>query len=177
VSKESGKYTKERMTYKVVHLLDILNMTISTVESATGGGIATEITSVPGSSGIYKGSIIAYTQEVKEKLLKIDSNLTFNESVNMPVTLAMAIHGNKILKTDITIATTGFFGPYSYSKDLLGNFNLVIYINGRAECYFKRFQVDRTGNRTGAVVFTLKTLYKILLKDNLILNRTKENKI
>ena len=86
--------------------------TLSTAESCTGGYIAHLITSVAGSSAYYKGSIIAYSNDIKESLLGVDPSLLENHgAVSEAVVRAMAEGARKRLGTDYSIATSGIAGP------------------------------------------------------------------
>lgn len=86
--------------------------TIVTAESITGGGIGSALTAVPGSSAVYKGGIISYTNEVKHNLLGVDYALlnTFG-AVSAPVAEAMALGARKALEADVAVSVTGLAGP------------------------------------------------------------------
>jgi nicotinamide-nucleotide amidase len=88
------------------------NFTISTAESCTGGDIANAITNIPGASDYYKGSVICYTNELKQELLKVSENdLKEHGAVSKQVVIQMANNVRKLLKTDFGIATSGITGP------------------------------------------------------------------
>ena len=86
--------------------------TIVTAESITGGGIGSALTAVPGSSAVYKGGIISYTNEVKHNLLGVGYALlnTFG-AVSAPVAEAMALGARKALEADVAVSVTGLAGP------------------------------------------------------------------
>jgi nicotinamide-nucleotide amidase len=87
-------------------------MTLSTAESCTGGYIAHLITSVPGSSNYYIGSVIAYSNEIKEKILGVShKSLIDNGAVSEAVVCEMAQGVKERFKTDFAIATSGIAGP------------------------------------------------------------------
>ena len=119
--------------------------TLVTAESCTGGGIGATLTGVPGSSAVYKGGIISYTNWVKENLLNVDFELlnTYG-AVSPEVAKAMAEGARKALCADIAVSVTGLAGP---GGDEFGNPVGTVYIGyadgNRTEsiaCYF-------TGNR------------------------------
>lgn len=88
------------------------NQTVSTAESCTGGYIAHLITSVSGSSGYFKGSVIAYSNEIKESILGVSKNTLLNSgAVSEQTAIEMAIGVKNKLKTDYSIAATGIAGP------------------------------------------------------------------
>ena len=93
-------------------LLNKNNLTLATAESCTGGYLAHMITSVPGSSRYFKGSVIAYSNEVKIAQLGVRAeDLKQHGAVSEEVAKAMAEGVRKELNADIAIATTGIAGP------------------------------------------------------------------
>ncbi|MCM1034533.1 MAG: CinA family nicotinamide mononucleotide deamidase-related protein [Paludibacter sp.] len=88
------------------------NLTISSAESCTGGKIAALLNRHAGSSAFYKGSVVAYANEVKRNLLGVsDHDLLTCGAVSEPVVRQMAIGVRSSLGTDIAIATSGIAGP------------------------------------------------------------------
>ena len=93
-------------------LLRSANLTLSTAESCTGGGVAARITSVPGSSDYFMGGIVAYANEVKRELLHVSmETLEKRGAVSRETVIEMAKGAMKTLKTDCAIATSGIAGP------------------------------------------------------------------
>lgn len=93
-------------------LLRSANLTLSTAESCTGGGVAARITSVPGSSDYFMGGIVAYANEVKRELLHVSmETLEKRGTVSRETVIEMAKGAMKTLKTDCAIATSGIAGP------------------------------------------------------------------
>jgi len=87
-------------------------LTIGSVESATGGRIADRITNVAGSSDYFKGSVVAYSNEVKIALLGVKKATIENYgAVSEQTALEMAQGGRKLLDVDICVADTGIAGP------------------------------------------------------------------
>ena len=86
--------------------------TLATAESCTGGGIGAALTAIPGSSEVYKGGIISYTNEIKQKLLGINPILLKNlGAVSAPIAEAMALGARNALNADIAVSVTGLAGP------------------------------------------------------------------
>ncbi len=105
-------YDEESLQEVVGKLLLKRQQTLATAESCTGGYISHLITSVSGSSAYYKGSVIAYDNDVKKNLLEVSSdNLEQYGAVSEAVVKQMAEGARKILKTDFAIATSGIAGP------------------------------------------------------------------
>ena len=96
----------------VSELLAKYNKTLSTAESCTGGKIASIITSHPGSSKIFKGSVVAYDNDVKVNVLGVDADLVEKYgAVSSQVVEQMASGVRRLLKTDFALATSGIAGP------------------------------------------------------------------
>ncbi|WP_207435486.1 competence/damage-inducible protein A [Sabulibacter ruber] len=93
-------------------LLKARNLTISTAESCTGGLVAHKLTSVPGSSAYFMGSVVAYSNEVKKAQLSVPAEtLEKHGAVSEKTVRAMAEGVRQLLKTDIGLATSGIAGP------------------------------------------------------------------
>ena len=88
------------------------NKTVSTAESCTGGYISHLITTVPGSSAYYEGSIISYSCNVKESLLGVKKDtLEMHGAVSEQTVIEMLDGLLKKLNTDYGIAVSGIMGP------------------------------------------------------------------
>ena len=99
-------------------LLNKTKQTIATAESCTGGNIAHLITSVPGSSAYYKGSVIAYANEIKINQLDVNENdIIQHGAVSQQVVEQMAIGVRKKMNTHYGIATSGIAGPDGATTD------------------------------------------------------------
>ena len=86
--------------------------TLVTAESLTGGGIGAALTAVPGSSAVYKGGIISYTDWVKENLLDVPGDILLSHgAVSQPVAAAMACGVRRHLQADVAVSVTGLAGP------------------------------------------------------------------
>ncbi|MDR0844092.1 MAG: competence/damage-inducible protein A [Tannerella sp.] len=87
-------------------------LTIGTAESCTGGAIAALLTSVAGSSDYYKGSVVSYSNSVKEKVLGVSADaLRHYGAVSREVVEQMARGALQVLGCDCAIATSGIAGP------------------------------------------------------------------
>ena len=86
--------------------------TLVTAESLTGGGIGAALTAVPGSSEVYKGGVISYTNWVKHNILGVPSETleTFG-AVSQPTAKAMAEGVRALLQADVAVSVTGLAGP------------------------------------------------------------------
>jgi nicotinamide-nucleotide amidase len=96
----------------VSEILKQKGKTVSTAESCTGGYIAHLITSLPGSSSVYNGSIVSYANEVKEKILGVSPTILAKVgAVSEETVMQMAVGACRQLSTDYAIATSGIMGP------------------------------------------------------------------
>ena len=130
---------------------------LATAESCTGGMIGAHLTGIPGSSAVYKGGIISYTNEIKQKLLGVPEEiLTQFGAVSAPVAEAMAFGAKKALNADIAVSVTGLAGP---GGDDYGNPVGTVYIGYcDASCCLSRhyrFDGDREEVRKQAVTHAL----------------------
>lgn len=93
-------------------------VTVATAESCTGGEIARMITSVPGSSAYYKGSVVSYANEVKINVLGVNAGDIEREgAVSETVVLQMAEGVKKLMGTDYAVSTSGVAGPDGGTAD------------------------------------------------------------
>ena len=104
--------TDEPLEVLIGHILTERGKTIATAESCTGGKLAALLNKHSGSSVFYKGSVVAYSNEVKENVLKVHrESLERYGAVSEQVVTQMACGAKKILNTDYAIATSGIAGP------------------------------------------------------------------
>jgi len=105
-------FDEESPAASIGKLLIEKGWTVSTAESCTGGSIARLFTENPGSSAYFKGTIVAYANEIKSKLLNVDEELLLKHgAVSREVVEKMAMESCKLLETDFSIATSGIAGP------------------------------------------------------------------
>lgn len=101
------------MTDLCCNVLNALKgFSLVTAESCTGGGIGAALTSIPGSSEVYKGGVICYANGVKERVLGVDPGvLNRYGPVSHAVAEQMVIGVKRLLKADAAISVTGLAGP------------------------------------------------------------------
>ena len=146
---------------KVIKKLIRNKITISVAESCTGGLIASEITSVPNSSNIFNLGLVTYSNQSKEKLLKIKKqNLKKYGAVSAQICKDMVENLFKISKTDLCISTTGIAGPGGGSK--LKPVGLVyIGIKFKKNCkiymynFNKKLERNKIQKKTANIIFNL----------------------
>ena len=92
--------------------------TIATAESCTGGNISRLITSVSGSSEYFKGSVVAYSNEIKERVLTVKhETLIKHGAVSKQTVEEMAKGVRELYKTDYAVSVSGIAGPEGGTKD------------------------------------------------------------
>jgi nicotinamide-nucleotide amidase len=86
--------------------------TVATAESLTGGLVCAALTSVPGSSAVVRGGVVAYALSVKAEVLGVDPELLDRQgAVDPAVAVQMALGVRRLLGSDYGVATTGAAGP------------------------------------------------------------------
>jgi len=141
-------------------------LTIGAVESATGGRIADRITNVPGSSDYFKGSVVAYSNEVKIALLGVKKATIENYgAVSEQTALEMAQGGRKLLDVDICVSDTGIAGPSGDTPEKpVGLFYLGLAARNERLSQKHVFQGNREGNKRDAAEAVLNMLKQYLLR-------------
>jgi len=150
---------------EVGNLLRQKGLTLGTVESATGGLISHLITNVPGSSDYYKGSVTAYSNELKTKVVGVkEATINNYGAVSQQVAEEMAHGGRKVLAVDICLADTGIAGPTGATLEKpLGLF--YIGLSHQAGTYSRKhnFQGNREQNKVSAAEVALGWLKEYLI--------------
>lgn len=143
-------------------LLIAQNHTLSTAESCTGGGIASIITAIPGSSQYFHGGIVAYANEVKMALLEVQSEtLEKHGAVSEQTVVEMAKGAMKSMKTTCSIATSGIAGPGGGTADKpVGTIWIAVACNERIVT--KRLEGDF--GRAENIKNTIKNAISLLIK-------------
>ena len=141
-------------------------ITISTAESCTGGHIADRLTNISGVSSVYKGSVVAYSNDQKIKLLHVDEKtLKEHGAVSEETAVAMAIGVQKKFATNIGISTTGIAGPGGgTAKKPVGLVYIGFAYNGLSKAYKFNFKYDRVSNKMISAQVALNIIRKNLEK-------------
>jgi nicotinamide-nucleotide amidase len=112
---------------EILRLLTAAAWTVATAESLTGGLVAAALTDVPGSSGAFRGGIVAYATELKARTLGVDSRmLAAHGPIYAPVAVAMANGVRERLGATVGIATTGVAGPDPVNDFLPGTVHVAV---------------------------------------------------
>ena len=135
-----------------------------TAESLTGGGIGAALTAVPGSSEVYKGGVICYTNWVKESILGVPAEVLTKYGAVSQWTAGYLVSGvRRLLQADVAVAVTGLAGP---SGDEFGHPVGTVFIgdeDARAsqviECHF-------TGSREEVRSQTVQRTLELIISHN-----------
>lgn len=145
-------------------LLSSRQKTLGTAESCTGGYIAHLITSVPGSSEVFRGSVISYANELKEELLGVNkSTLEKFGAVSEETVREMVAGGLKQLKADYLVATSGIMGPTGGSEEKpVGTVWIAVGNKEKTVTLKSFFRYDRERNIEMTAHAALSLLYRFI---------------
>ena len=141
-------------------------VTICTAESATSGRIADLLTGIPGASDYFLGGLVAYSNEVKHRLLRVRlSTLRHFGAVSPQVAGEMAIGGRRAFGATVCVADTGVAGPGGGSDAKpVGLFFLALATPDACIVQSHRFTADREGNKAAAAGAALTLVRDYLLQ-------------
>lgn len=166
---EEYYYGEDDKTLEMVigKLLKLNDKTVVTAESCTGGNIAHLLTSLPGSSAYFKGSIVAYSNEIKTSLLNVDEALLHNYgAVSEQVVKVMAEEVLELMHADYAIAVSGIAGPDGGTVEKpVGTVWIGIASKNRVTARKFLFESDRERNIRIGSYTALNELRKTILSD------------
>ncbi|MEY4603061.1 MAG: hypothetical protein RIT43_353 [Bacteroidota bacterium] len=150
----------ETLSEVVGKLLINEQLTLGSVESCTGGALAHNLISVPGSSVYFQGSLITYTNQLKSQLVDIDhKDLSQFGAVSKEVVEKMAMNGRLKLNVDICIATSGIAGPDGGTDEIpVGTVWVAVCDMDGVESHCFRFGDNRERNIQMTVLSALNML-------------------
>jgi nicotinamide-nucleotide amidase len=145
-------------------LLRSKGLTLATAESCTGGYLAHLITSVAGSSDYFKGSVIAYANEVKMQVLGVqESTLREHGAVSEQTVREMVQGALKVIGTDLAVATSGIAGPGGGTPEKpVGTVWIAVGNKDRVKARVFHFRRDRQRNIEYAATYALEMLRRFV---------------
>ena len=154
----------ENLAAAVLETLVSSGRTIAVAESCTGGMLGTVLTSLPGSSQAMQGGVIAYSNEVKQRLLGVPAAvITDHGAVSGETASAMARGVAHCSRADVAVAITGIAGPGGGTPDKpVGKVWFAWSIGGTVVAEQVRFRGDRATVRAEAVRWALHRLVELL---------------
>jgi nicotinamide-nucleotide amidase len=142
----------QELASSLIKKLQEKNLTIAVAESLTGGLVAASLTEIPGASKVFKGSITAYADEIKQNVLNVNKETILKfTSISEQVALEMAINVRTIMKSDIGISTTGVAGPEKSAGFAPGLVFVAISIGDHNMCQKLEITGDRSKIRNQTV--------------------------
>jgi nicotinamide-nucleotide amidase len=144
-------------------IAQLAGKTLATAESLTAGGIGAALTAVPGASGVYKGGVISYCDDVKHQLLGVPrAYLSTFGAVSAPVAEAMAVGVKELLRTDIAVSVTGLAGP---GADEFGHSVGTVFIGYADKNGVSVGEYHFTGDRDAVRTQTVETALRLILEN------------
>ena len=153
----------ETMPSHIGKLLTGLGVTLATMESCTGGLLASTITDVPGSSSYFKGGLVTYTTEAKIAY-GVDARLIEEHgAISAQVAEAMARAARLQLRADMGVGVTGVAGPTEQEGKPVGTVFIAVEHERSARGHVTHYQAPRVDVKTRAVTSALFQLRQLLV--------------
>lgn len=146
--------------------LTLKNLKITSAESLTGGLFQSSITKIPGSSKVFLGGIVSYSNEIKHKILEVPNDVIDNYGVVSEQTVHfMAKNAKKLFNSDLGIAFSGVAGPEKLEDKVPGT--VWIGIVNQKNDFFKlkltlNSKLSREKIRDKSVLYGIKKLVEII---------------
>ena len=137
--------------------------TLVTAESLTGGGIGAALTAIPGSSEVYKGGVICYTNWVKEHVLGVPAEILERYGAVSTWTAGYMLNVRKLLQADVAVAVTGLAGP---GGDEFGHPVGTVFIGYEDSHTSKVIACHFTGSREEIRDQTIEAALQLILDNN-----------
>lgn len=136
-------------------------LTLGSIESFTGGLFAATITKIPGASNFFKGSIVTYATEEKERLLGI-SHIDVEKYgvVSKEIAEQMAVYGRDLLDVDVCVSFTGNAGPSAMENKKVGEIYIGVATNEGVEVFPFILNGNREQIQQEAVAIAIKKILK-----------------
>lgn len=159
-------YDEVSIAEAVFGILKAKGKTVASAESCTGGTIAKMITAIPGSSAVFKGTVVSYATEVKENVLGVNHlDVEKYTVVSQQIAEQMAMGVRKLLKTDYAVATTGIAGPDGGTEQTpVGTVWIAVATPDGIVSKINNFGKDRGNNIERASITALEMLRQELIK-------------
>ncbi len=159
-------YEKQTISEVIGLLCKEKGVTIGTLESCTGGRVAHDITSVSGSSAYFKGSIVAYSNDIKRKLLDVSADtLAAHGAVSKETVIEMVKGGLTTLGVDYALAVSGIAGPTGGTPDKpVGTIWVAVGNKEYIEATLVKGGKDRAKNIERTTTLSLNILRQFILK-------------
>lgn len=144
-------------------LFDLLNkhhLTLSSMESLTGGLFASTFASIPGASAVFKGAVVAYNNSIKEQFGVKGQTLDVNGAISAQCAKEMAARASILFDSDVAISFTGNAGPSESEEKPVGLVFVGVKVGTRLYTYELHLHGERNDIRRLCVSFGFKTIYE-----------------
>ncbi len=151
------------------NLLNLLlehNLTLSCMESLTGGLFASTFTGIPSASKAFKGGAITYTDEAKEAFCVSKKTIAENGAISMACAKEMAVQAGIFFNSDISVSFTGNAGPTESESKPVGLVYIAVKFLNEVAVYELHLSGTRNSIRKQCVDFAFSTLIDDLSKKN-----------
>jgi nicotinamide-nucleotide amidase len=149
------------MPENIVEIFKKRKLSIAVVESCTAGYFSYLITKTPGSSQIFKGSIIAYSPQIKKKFFQISElSLKKSKGVSEEISLILAKKIRRLFNADVGVSIVGFAGPKSRKGVKVGTVFISIVDKNGAETRKIYIKGSRDVVRKKSSLFLINLLIK-----------------
>ena len=141
-------------------------MTISSIESLTGGLFASTITSVPGVSSVFKGCVVTYATEIKQNVIGVSKEVVEEFGViSKECALEMVKGGKKLLNTDVVVSFTGNAGPDTMENKKVGTVFIGLLVKEEIEIVELNLVGDRNFIRNECVNIAFNKIFEKISRD------------
>jgi len=154
------------MIYKLAQYLIENHITISTMESLTGGLFASELTKISSISAVFKGGMVTYSDDVKIKVGKINPDVIARYgAISSECSVEMAKSAQRIFTTDVSVSFTGNAGPLAAEGKQVGEVYTCICYLDKIYPYRDLIKKERNELRNEIVYLTAERICKILIQE------------
>lgn len=144
---------------ELAKLLIEKNLSISSVESFTAGKFAASLANYPGISKVYRGSLITYQNETKQRILSIDkTSIDHYGVVSKEIASLMCRNGQLIMESDICISFTGNAGPEAMEDKPVGLVYIGIMYGKLMQVYQLQLEGSRSKIQQDAISFIIRKM-------------------
>ncbi len=140
-------------------------LTLGTMESCTGGLLASLITDVPGSSDVFRGGLVSYATALKELWGVPAETIAQYGVISVETARAMARAATEQLGTDVGIGITGVAGPDTQEDQPVGSVHIAVVSGERTSDTSQRFRANRAEIKQRAAITALNLLRLHLLRE------------
>ncbi|MCL5257222.1 MAG: competence/damage-inducible protein A [Chloroflexi bacterium] len=146
-------------------MLQERGLTVGTMESATGGQLATTITNVAGSSHYFRGGMVVYSSGNITGCEALQETLTAHGQSSREASEAMATSARQLLAADVGIGLAGAAGPEGFEGNEPGTIHVAVDFKGEVSSMTSLFPTSREAYKVRAVLSAINFLRTILLKE------------